>query len=66
MLTILTILYETCCTGWRPKEQKIVNRILQDMEDLAEEEVERLLNHLMLKRKTSCAVVAKEYLNIHI
>ena len=35
-----------------PKEQKIINRILQDMEDLAEEEVERLLNHLMLKRRT--------------
>ena len=52
MLTILTVLYETCCAGWRPKEQKIINRILQDMEDLAEEEVERLLNHLMLKRRT--------------
>ena len=53
MLTILTILYETCCTGWRPKEQKIINKILHDMEDLAEEEVDRLLNHLALRKKTS-------------
>ena len=52
MLTILTLLYETCCTGWRPKEQKIINKILQDMEELAEEEVDRLLNHLMLKRRS--------------
>ena len=22
MPTILTVLYETCCTGWRPKETK--------------------------------------------
>ena len=46
-------MYETCCSGWRPKEQKIINRILQDMEDLAEEEVERLMRHLALKKKAS-------------
>ena len=51
ILTILTTLYETCCTGWRPKEPKIINRILQDMEDLAEEEVDRLMRHLALKKK---------------
>jgi len=61
MISILTILYETCCTGWRPKEQKIVNRILQDMEDLAEEEVDRLLNHLMLKRRTpGCCLLPRQ------
>jgi len=53
VIHILTILCETCCAGWRPKEQKIINRILQDMEDLAEEEVERLMRHLALKKKAS-------------
>ena len=53
VLTILTTLYETCCTGWRPKEQKIINRILQDMEDLAEEELDRLTRHLALKKRAS-------------
>jgi hypothetical protein len=53
MVSILRSLYETCCAGWRPKEQKIINRILQDMEELAEEEVDRLLRHLALKKKTS-------------
>jgi len=61
VFTILTILYETCCTGWRPKEQKIINRILQDMEDLAEEEVDRLLNHLMLKKRTpGCCLLPRQ------
>ena len=55
MLSILTVLYETCCAGWRPKEQKIINRILHDMEDLAEEEVERLLRHIALRKSSlSC------------
>ena len=53
MVSILTILYETCCTGWRAKQPRIFTRILQDMEELAEEELERLHHHLMLKRGTT-------------
>jgi hypothetical protein len=52
MLSILSVLYETCCTGFRPKEQQIINRIFQDVEDLADYEIDRLLKHLELKRKT--------------
>ena len=55
MLSIFHIIYETCCAGWRPKEPKIINRILHDMEDLAEEEVERLLRHIALRKSSlSC------------
>ena len=55
MLTILTVLYETCCTGWRPKKQNTIHRMLNDVEELAEEELERLFKHLSLKRQaTGC------------
>ena len=52
MLSILSVLYETCCLGFRPKEQRIINRIFQDVEDLADYELDRLLKHLEHKRKT--------------
>jgi hypothetical protein len=56
MFSIFHILYETCCTGWRPKEQKIINKIIQDVEDLADAEIERLVRHLEFKRinKLNC------------
>jgi restriction endonuclease S subunit len=37
--------------GWRPKEQKIINKIIQDIEDLADAEIERLVKHIEFKRK---------------
>ena len=52
MINIIAVLYDFCCTGFRPKEQKIINKIFQDVEDLADYEIDRLLKHLELKRKT--------------
>jgi len=52
MINIIALLYDLCCTGFRPKEQKITNKIFQDVEELAEYEIDRLLKHLELKRKT--------------
>ena len=52
MINIITLLYDLCCTGFRPKEQKIINKIFQDVEDLADYEIDRLLKHLELKRKS--------------
>ena len=53
-------LYETCCTGWRPKEKNIIHRIISDVEELAEEELDRLFKHLSLKRQaTGCCAFVK-------
>ena len=53
---IITIIYDTCCTGWRAKEQQIINKIIIDLEDLAEAELERLIKHIEIKRnnKLNC------------
>ena len=55
MINIIALLYDFCCFGGRPKEQKN-NRIFQDVEDLADAEIERLLKHLEIKRhnKINC------------
>ena len=56
MINIVAVLYDFCCFGDRPKEQKIITRIFQDVEDLADAEIERLLKHLEIKRhnKINC------------
>ena len=33
MLSILTVLYETCCTGWRPKETKPLAKTDAELRD---------------------------------
>ena len=56
MINIIAVLYDFCCTGFRPKEQKIINKIFQDVEELADSEIARLLKHLEIKRnnKINC------------
>ena len=47
------------------KGTKIFNKIFQDVEDLADYEIDRLLKHLELKRKTIKLLLLINYLGIN-
>lgn len=55
---ILEALYYSCCFGWKKtkQEEKILNRIKEDVIALTEEELEHLRDFLLkpTKRNLSC------------
>ena len=66
MLSILSIIYDFCCTGFRPKEQKIINKIFQDVEDLADYEIDKLLKHLGKEETVNEEMVLADIYNIDV